>query len=295
MTPARESSALWLDCGIGVAGDMLTGALVAVGADAARVSEAVLACARAAGAEGALGISFRPVVRAGIAATQTVVTALESSQPRRGLADITRILAAADLEPNVADDAGAVFALIAQAEAAVHGCDVEEVHFHEVGALDSIADVVGTCAALEALGVESVSASAVALGAGRIRVAHGDLPVPVPAVAELAVGWRTVRPRAAGAGEPHRHGEDGHAHHAHDRPAEVLTDDVGELATPTGLALGFGLGVLAGSALGLSARAARTRSATVSRASAIRSAPVRGRAAGPSSRACGRTRHTGSA
>ncbi len=192
MTPARESSALWLDCGIGVAGDMLTGALVAVGADAARVSEAVLACARAAGAEGALGISFRPVVRAGIAATQVVVTALESSQPRRGLADITRILAAADLEPNVADDAGAVFALIAQAEAAVHGCDVEEVHFHEVGALDAIADVVAAVAAWHSLGGPLTQVSPVALGSGTVRMAHGALPVPAPAVARILRGAPTI-------------------------------------------------------------------------------------------------------
>ena len=89
----------------------------------------------------------------------------------------------------------------------MHGIAVEDVHFHEVGALDSIADVVGVAAALESLDFDSVSASAVAVGSGRVGIAHGDLPVPVPAVVQLARGWRIL------AGAP------------------------GQLATPTGMAL----------------------------------------------------------
>ena len=91
-----------------------------------------------------------------------------------------------------------MFARLADAEAHVHGIPVEDVHFHEVGALDSIADVVGVCAALDDLGVATLTAGEVALGSGRVRSGHGELPVPVPAVAQLARGWRV---RAGGAGE----------------------------------------------------------------------------------------------
>jgi uncharacterized protein (TIGR00299 family) protein len=91
-----------------------------------------------------------------------------------------------------------VFARLAAAEGRVHGIPADDVHFHEVGALDAIADVVGVCAALHDLGVQSFSAGEVALGSGEARAAHGMIPVPVPAVAELAHGWRV---RAGGLGE----------------------------------------------------------------------------------------------
>ena len=100
-----------------------------------------------------------------------------------------------------------VFRLLAEAEGRVHGVAVDDVHFHEVGALDAIADVVGCCAALADLGITSVSAGPVALGSGTVRSQHGRLSVPAPAVAELAKGWR------------------------------VSAGGQGELATPTGLAL----------------------------------------------------------
>jgi hypothetical protein len=100
-----------------------------------------------------------------------------------------------------------VFEALANAEARAHGIDVETVHFHEVGAWDSIADVVGVCAGLVELGVDSITAGPVGVGSGTIRTAHGEIPIPVPAVLELSRGWHVV---AAGAGE---------------------------LATPTGMAL----------------------------------------------------------
>jgi uncharacterized protein (TIGR00299 family) protein len=114
----------------------------------------------------------------------------------------------ADLAEPVRQRAQIVFAQLAVAEGRVHGIAAEDVEFHEVGALDSIADVVGVAAALHDLGVTSLSAGPVALGSGQVRGAHGMLPVPVPAVAELARGWRV----SAG-------------------------DAEGELTTPTGMAL----------------------------------------------------------
>jgi uncharacterized protein (TIGR00299 family) protein len=114
----------------------------------------------------------------------------------------------ADLAEPVRQRAQIVFAQLAVAEGRVHGIPAEDVEFHEVGALDSIADVVGVAAALHDLGVSSITAGPVALGSGQVRVAHGVIPVPVPAVAELARGWRV----SAG-------------------------DAEGELTTPTGMAL----------------------------------------------------------
>src|ERR1035437_8489229 len=100
-----------------------------------------------------------------------------------------------------------VFARLAEAEAQAHGVRVEDVRFHEVGAWDSIADVIGVAAALQALGVRSVTAGPVALGSGTIRTAHAQMPIPVPAVLELSAGWR------------------------------VFSGGAGELATPTGMAV----------------------------------------------------------
>ncbi|MFD0899295.1 nickel pincer cofactor biosynthesis protein LarC [Actinomadura sediminis] len=131
---------------------------------------------------------------------------------------MARLLARAGLPAPVREDALAVFGRLAAAEARVHGVAVDDVAFHEVGAWDSIADVVGVCAALHDLSVADVAAGPVAVGAGRAATAHGDMPVPVPAVAELAAG------------------------------RSVLAGGDGELATPTGMAL---LAVLAREERGL--------------------------------------------
>lgn len=192
MSAADTRPVLWLDCGIGVAGDMLTGALVAAGADAEQVRAAVAAVARAAGAEQHLQIDFEPVIRAGLTATRSVVTADARDQPHRRLADIHHILATARLDRAVADDARAVFGLLADAEAIVHGCDVAQVHFHEVGALDAIGDIVAALTAWRSLGAPATWVSPVALGAGTVRMDHGLLPVPAPAVAQILRGAPTL-------------------------------------------------------------------------------------------------------
>jgi pyridinium-3,5-bisthiocarboxylic acid mononucleotide nickel chelatase len=184
---------LWIDASAGVAGDMLLGALVDAGADLPAVRLAVDAVV-----PDAVRLSSSTVTRAGLRALRMHVEPVAPDPPRRTWATIRGLLADARLPDRIRDRATAVFALLADAEAHVHGVSTQDVHFHEVGALDSIADIVGVCAALDDLGVATVTAGEVAVGSGHVRTAHGELPVPVPAVAHLARGWRV---RAGGAGE----------------------------------------------------------------------------------------------
>jgi uncharacterized protein (TIGR00299 family) protein len=172
---------------------MLLGALVDAGADLGAIQLAVDAVM-----PGAVRLTSTAVVRAGLRAQQVRVDPLIADPPGRSWAAIRELLARAALPARTRDRATAVFARLADAEAHVHGIAAQEVRFHELGALDSIADVVGVCAALEDLGVAGLTAGEVAVGSGRVRSEHGDLPVPVPAVARLAEGWRV---RAGGAGE----------------------------------------------------------------------------------------------
>ncbi|HEX5199808.1 MAG TPA: nickel pincer cofactor biosynthesis protein LarC [Actinoplanes sp.] len=202
----------WIDASAGVAGAMLLGALLDAGATLDAVRTAVHAVAGET-----VAVSARQVTRAGLRALKVDVTALVAEPPARTWRDVRAMLGRAALPEPVRRNAVAVFARLAEAEARVHGVTPDDVHFHEVGALDAIADVVGSCAALHDLAVTTVSAGPVALGSGSIRTRHGRLPVPAPAVAELARGWQVSagdgkwQPASAGGG--------------------------GELATPTGMAL----------------------------------------------------------
>jgi pyridinium-3,5-bisthiocarboxylic acid mononucleotide nickel chelatase len=111
---------------------------------------------------------------------------------------INDLIATADLAAPIRERAMATFGRLAEAEGRVHNLPAADVHFHEVGALDSIADIVGVAAALHSLEIDSISASAIAVGSGRSRGTHGDMGVPVPAVVELAAGWKLF---AGGSGE----------------------------------------------------------------------------------------------
>ena len=172
----------WLDCSAGVSGDMLLGALVDAGADLAVLQDAV----DRVGVE-PVRLERSTVTRAGLGACKVDVVVDEAPRTRTW-SDVRELLERAGLSEPVRTTALDVFARLAAAEAAVHRTTAEEVHFHEVGALDAIADVVGTAAGLDALGVTQVTAGPVVLGSGTTRGAHGPLPVPPPAVVALLQG-----------------------------------------------------------------------------------------------------------
>ena len=192
----------WIDASAGVAGDMLLGALIDAGADLVAIQQNV---------DAVIGESVRltcePVTRAGQHANRLSVEVIAEDVPSREWRSIEHLIATAELPGPVRERALASFQRLAEAEAKVHHVRQDHVHFHEVGALDSIADIVGVAAALHALKIDSISASAVAVGSGRVPGAHGDLGVPVPAVVELGTGWK------------------------------IFAGGSGELTTPTGMAL----------------------------------------------------------
>ena len=178
----------WLDCSAGISGDMLLGALVDAGVELAVLQAAV----DGLGVE-PIRLVAREVTRAGIGATKVDVELREVREVREGgttrtWADVRELLEGANLVEAVRSAALAVFARLAAAEAAVHRVPPDEVHFHEVGALDALADIVGCAAGLHKLGLTALTASPVALGAGTARGAHGPIPVPAPAVLALLAG-----------------------------------------------------------------------------------------------------------
>ncbi|MEQ4549526.1 nickel pincer cofactor biosynthesis protein LarC [Nocardioides kribbensis] len=178
----------WVDASSGASGDMLLGALLGAG-----VPLAVLQAAVDAVSPEPVRLEVEQVRRGGFAAVRCHVVVADSTT-HRTWRDVRALLGAADLAPAVRDLALAVFARLAAAEGAVHGHPADEVHFHEVGALDAIADVVGVCAGVVHLGLHpgahpgGLTVSPVAVGSGTVRSAHGVLPVPPPAVVELLRG-----------------------------------------------------------------------------------------------------------
>jgi uncharacterized protein (TIGR00299 family) protein len=177
--------AAYIDATAGVAGDMLLAALLDAGADVERVRAAIASL----GVPG-LGLRTETARRGGLACLRAVViTPAAADRPRRLAAGLEHV-AASDLGPAGKGLATRVFRLLAEAEGAVHGEPSEDVHFHEVGAFDALADVVGSAAALEDLGLlrpgAVVCCSALAAGSGFVTSQHGRLPVPAPAVLRIA-------------------------------------------------------------------------------------------------------------
>jgi uncharacterized protein (TIGR00299 family) protein len=169
----------WLQCQTGVSGDMLLGALVDAGASLSQVQRAVDAVQVER-----IVVSATEVDRCGLAATKIDLKVTRSTVVRTW-ANVRAVLAAADLPEIVRARSVDVFARLARAEARVHRTAPEQARFHDVGALEALAYVVGVCAALDALGVTGMHATSVALGQGMVRSEHGLLPVPVPIVVAL--------------------------------------------------------------------------------------------------------------
>ena len=175
----------YFDCFSGISGDMVLGALVDAGADL-RVIEAEL---RKLGLEG-WSVSAEKVKRGAISTTQVKVETNEGHH-HRGLSVILGRIDKANLAPRAAERARKIFTRLAEAEAKVHQMPVEQVHFHEVGAVDSIVDIVGAAIGFELLGIDEFACSSFDVGGGEVRTAHGLLPVPAPATAELLRGAPT--------------------------------------------------------------------------------------------------------
>ena len=193
---------LYFDCFAGASGDMILGALVAVGANAnaLRTQLALL------GVEG-FEVEFEQVSRSGIAATFARVKTRDEHEHRH-LSDILKIINDSQLSESIKERAAGIFGRLAEAEAQVHNQSVEDVHFHEVGALDAIVDVVGAAICFDLLAIDHFTCSPLHVGSGVVEMEHGRFPVPPPAVVELL------------------------------RNASVYATDIkGELVTPTGAAI----------------------------------------------------------
>ena len=173
---------LYIDCIGGVAGDMLLGALVDAGANRQRVLDAVAALG-----VGGWKLEFEETHRGALRATHAKVT-VTADDTSRNHREIRSLLDASPLEPGTKERSKAAFEALAQAEAVVHGVDPDEVHFHEVGGLDALVDIVGVSAALEDIAPVRIVASPIPVGSGWVTTAHGELPVPAPASTELLKG-----------------------------------------------------------------------------------------------------------
>lgn len=200
---------VYLDCYSGASGDMLLGAFLHAGlslddlkADLARLEL------------GGYDLTVETRVKGSIVGCKFDVVDLAGEHPARNLGVVRELIEGSDLADRVKARSVGVFTRLAEAEAKVHGTTVDAIHFHEVGAVDAVVDIVGFCCALERLEIEAVYASALPLGSGMVRTEHGLLPVPAPATLELL----------AAAGVP-----------------IAPSDARGELVTPTGAAILGGL------------------------------------------------------
>jgi pyridinium-3,5-bisthiocarboxylic acid mononucleotide nickel chelatase len=171
----------YFDCFSGISGDMTLGALVDAGVD----RRAIVAAVESLGLPCALG--FETVRRGGFRATYARVEAGHEHVHRR-MRHIEEIIDRGQLTPQQKELALRIFTRLGQAEATVHGIDLAEVHFHEVGAVDSIIDIVGAAVGLDVLGVDRFEASPVPTGRGSVVAAHGRMPLPAPGTAELLKG-----------------------------------------------------------------------------------------------------------
>jgi pyridinium-3,5-bisthiocarboxylic acid mononucleotide nickel chelatase len=171
---------LYFDCYSGISGDMTLGALLDLGLDLDRLRTALAGLPL-----GGYRLSAEKVMRGGLSGTRLQVIVENEQQQARHLPQILALINEANLPDPIKKMSGLIFNNLAEAEAAVHGTTVDQVHFHEVGAVDAIVDIVGTAAALHLLEVTKVYSSPLPMGSGEIKTAHGVLPLPAPATLEL--------------------------------------------------------------------------------------------------------------
>jgi pyridinium-3,5-bisthiocarboxylic acid mononucleotide nickel chelatase len=170
----------YLDCHSGVSGDMLLGAWLDAGFSFERLQEDL----RALPVDG-YELKLSSYSDQGITGSRFEVVLAEQDQPTRSFTDITALIASSQLSSYVKEKASAIFRTLGEAEAAIHGVTLDEIHFHEVGAIDAIVDIVGNVIAIEALGITHLYASPLPLTRGHLRMAHGLMPVPAPATLEI--------------------------------------------------------------------------------------------------------------
>ncbi len=193
---------LYLDCFSGASGNMILGGLVSLGVGSKQLIDEITKLNVSD-----FDIEFTNVDRSGINSIHAK-TIFNEEKSHRHFSDIKKIIVDSDLSESVKINSIKIFENLAKAEAKIHGTDMEKVHFHEVGAMDAIIDVVGSCIGFEILGIENFVCSKIHVGSGFINIAHGKYPVPPPAVAELLNGIPTYS-----------------------------TEIIGELITPTGAAI----------------------------------------------------------
>ena len=193
---------LYFDCFAGASGNMILGSLLALGVDKEELQRQIWLLNIPD-----FDLLVSQVDRSGISATHVEVK-VPHEHVHRHLRDIETIIDDSKLSDSIKERAKKIFGRLAEAEAKIHGIDVQKVHFHEVGAMDAIVDVVGACVGFELLGIERFVCSKIHVGSGFAKMAHGTFPVPPPAVAELLTGFPIYS-----------------------------TDVEGELITPTGAAI----------------------------------------------------------
>lgn len=177
---------LYIDCFSGISGDMFLGALIALGVSAEKIETAFQALPIPP-----VKIVVRKVSKQGIAATKATFEFDESREGSRTYRDIRELIEGSGLKVGIKRASLNTFDILAAAESKIHGIEKEGVHFHEVGGVDTICDVVGAMAALDYLGIDRVYTSPVPLGRGEIVCAHGILPNPAPAALEILTGFET--------------------------------------------------------------------------------------------------------
>lgn len=172
----------YFDCFAGISGDMITGAFIDSGFDFSLLEKEL----RKLNIEGCI-LSRGKTIKKGISATKFDVS-FTSGQPHRSLASIIKLIEDSALHPVVKSNAISVFRIIGEAESRIHGIEIEKVHFHEIGAVDSIIDICAAAICFHQTGIDSVTSSPINTGSGTVKTAHGILPVPAPATAEILKG-----------------------------------------------------------------------------------------------------------